>query len=702
MVRKSIVAATAAVCTTSVLAQTSGDEGFVVDEIIVEGELQDRTLQETQTSVTVVTGEELERRSDTSLRSVAERTAGVSTSSRGIGFVIRGFDERGVDQNGPSAPAITTSVDGVRITDFGRINTTFLSTWDLEQVEFLRGPQSTQTGRNALAGAVVVRSRDPSFDEEFKLRTVAGNFGTFQAAVAANYPIIEDTLAARFSAELNTTNGFITNITTGANDEGGTENMTLRGSLRFEPTEDFSAVLKLSYIDGTDGFASSFSQFEPSRIVDTNEITEDDFEYRTANLRLTYDFSDELTLETETVYSNRQFVFRGDFDSGPQALAFAVDADRDSSFSQEVRLNYEDERFSGVFGAFYNQTRGSSTTGGVVLSTFIAPPQFVPFLQPNSSIDTEAFSTLQSQNFALFGEVEAEVFGGLSLIVGGRYDRERQTSSNISMASTNDPLVQSLLPANEITPTDTLFQAFLPKAGVVYDFTDDVSLGFTFQRGYRAGGAAFSVVRGEQFEFDPEFSNNYELSFRSQWFDDRLTVNANAYYVTYRDQQVVIPLSNQPLDVQTVNAGESQSFGGELEVRARPIDELELYGSLGYNETEFTDFVSDGIQLAGNEFRSAPRFTGGVGGTYFFDNGLFLGADASYTSASFRDAFNDPALRSDSRFLLNLRGGFEIENFTVTAFVNNVTDVTYAEERDPGSVTLGAPLTFGAIGQVEF
>ncbi|MEO1494189.1 MAG: TonB-dependent receptor [Pseudomonadota bacterium] len=275
-------------------------------------------------------------------------------------------------------------------------------------------------------------------------------------------------------------------------------------------------------------------------------------------------------------------------------------------------------------------------------------------------------------------------------------------STRVPSTSTDDPFVANILPADTPEATSTTFDAFLPKAGLVYEFVDDVSLGFTYQRGYRAGGASFNLARNQQFEFDPEFTNNFELSFRSQWFDDRLTVNANAYYVEFEDQQVVVALSETPLDTETQNAGSSESFGGELELRATPIEGFEIYGAFGYNETEFTDFVSNGVQLAGNEFRNAPRFTGSVGGTYFFESGIFLGADASYTSGSFGDAANTDASRADPLFLVNLRAGCETETLSVFAFVDNVADVTYAEERQENLVTIGDPRTFGVVGQIKF
>ncbi|MEM6662454.1 MAG: TonB-dependent receptor [Pseudomonadota bacterium] len=682
-------------------AQT-GDEELVGEDIVVEGELLDRTLQESQTSVTVVTGEELERRNDTSLRSVAERVPGVSTSSRGIGFVIRGVDERGVDANGSSATAITTSIDGARISDFGRINTSFLSTWDLEQVEFLRGPQSTQSGRNALAGAVIVRSKDPTFEPEAKVRLGIGSGETFQASFAANQPLIEDTLAIRVSADFNHTSGFIDNPTTGRDDDGGVENLTFRGSVKFEPTDNFWSVLKLSYFDNVDSFASSETASFPDRIVTTDALTQDSSNYTAVNLRMGYEFTDQLSIESETVYVDRQYVFNGDFDGGPLPLATAFDDQRGESITQEIKLLYDDDWIKAVIGGFYTRTDETSNAAGILPSFSVAPPSALPFLTPGSTVTGASFGTTLNENFAVFGEVDVEVIEDLRLIVGGRYDRETQDRFRNPTTTTDDPVLAPFLPPDTPETTSASFDAFLPKAGIVYNFTDDISLGFTFQRGYRAGGANFNLARNQQFEFDPEFTNNYEVSFRSTWFDDRLTVNANAYYVDWTDQQVVVALSAQPLDTETQNAGSSTSFGGELEVRAEPTDGLSLYASLGYVNTEFDDFLSNGVQLAGNEFRNAPEFTGAIGGTYYFLDGFFVGADATYTSASFNDAANSPALRSDSRFVLNLNAGYETEHFTITGFIDNVTDNTYAEERGATLTTIGDPLSFGLIAQIQF
>ncbi|MEM1276006.1 MAG: TonB-dependent receptor [Pseudomonadota bacterium] len=686
------------------LPATDGDNGAAfLDPILVQGELQTRTLQDTQTSVAVVTGEELERRSDVELRDVTKRTAGVSTSARGIGFVIRGIDERGVSGNADAGGAtVTTSFDGIRISNYGRKSTTFLSTWDLEQIEFLRGPQSTQTGRNALAGAVVVRSKDPTYKQEFKLRGAAGNGGLFEGAFAANLPIVDDMLAVRLTGEVNKTDGFVDNVAFGTDDEAETRDVNLRGAVRFDPTEDLSAILKLGYINATDGFQSSETEFLPRAAVDTDAPSEDRGIYRNLNLRIGYDLSDEIRIESETSFSDREFTFSGDFDGGPDPESVAGDDNPGHFVEQELKVLYESDRIRAVGGVFFADITNKGNRNGVVASSLLSPlfpPFTISFQQPSRS---------DTRNYAVFGEVEYEVLDGLTLIAGGRYDREEEEFFSTAFGSASnpafDPLLAAFLPAGD-EATSSTFDSFLPKAGVVYDFTDSLSLGFTYQRGYRAGGATLNFATFQQSQVDPEYTNNYEIALRSTWFDDLLTFNANAFFIDWTDQQVIVrgpTFATNSLDINVENAGSSQLYGGEIELSAQPIEGLEVFGSFGYTETEFTDFVSGGDDFTGNEFRNAPKFTGAFGGTYFFENGIFLGADATYTSGSFSDAANSPGSRSDNRFLLNFRAGYETENFSVFAYLDNALDNDYVEEIDAGSVTVGDPLTFGIVGQVNF
>src|SRR3546814_13904101 len=84
-------------------------------------------------------------------------------------------------------------------------------------------------------------------------------------------------------------------------------------------------------------------------------------------------------------------------------------------------------------------------------------------------------------------------------------------------------------------------------------WTPNLKTGFTVQRGYRSGGSSGNIARSATFSYDPEFTWNYELSLRSAWLDGRLTLNANAFYVDWKDQQVSANFGMSIYDTQIVN-----------------------------------------------------------------------------------------------------------------------------------------------------
>ncbi|MEM1145806.1 MAG: TonB-dependent receptor, partial [Pseudomonadota bacterium] len=162
--------------------------------ITIRGELFERDAQDSLTSVISEPGERLRQRGEVSIDAFTSRMGNVN------GQTIRGIAVGGPSGTG-RGQTVTTTIDGARVSTFFDQNVGTYSSWDLEQVEVLRGPQSTQTGRNALAGSITIRSQDPIFDQTLKLGAQLGNSGTRQLGFAANTPVIDDVLAIRVSGE---------------------------------------------------------------------------------------------------------------------------------------------------------------------------------------------------------------------------------------------------------------------------------------------------------------------------------------------------------------------------------------------------------------------------------------------------------------------------------------------------------------------
>ncbi|MEM8981476.1 MAG: TonB-dependent receptor [Pseudomonadota bacterium] len=664
------------------------------EEIVVRGELLERPIQQTQTSVSLVSGEELDKSVDKDIFDVIDRLPGVSAIGGGFGFVIRGVTDRGV--GGGSAQAISVQIDGASVPNGQALSTGSLSTWDLEQVEFLLGSQSTQQGPNSLAGAVVLRSKAPTFDQEFKGRADYGTFNEMRLAVAANLPI-NDAWAFRFSAEQFETDGDIRTQTTGV-ETGGEFLDTYRDKLRFSPNERFDAVLTYTHSNNLLGDQSIIdTEFPANRF--SQQIFREEGTTDTVALRVNYALTDSWSLTSETAFLQSDY----DLLVPPQPIPGNTPAFRtvdDTSTSQELKLVYASDRLTGVVGIYYQRFEKELAFEASIPDTtvFGLPPGTAVF---GNGLDND------TENLAVFTEFEFDVNERWIVTAGFRFDSEQQ--DNISTNSSvfiPDPFGISSTPAP--VDLDADYSAFLPKIAAVYRFNEDVSLGITAQRAYRAGGSATDFVSAEQYEFDPEFTNTIDISFRSLLADGAVTLNANAFYTEYTDMQVSVPgPTNTFVDARIENAGQATLWGVELLTEWRPTDAWDLFVSVGYNETEFDEYIggfgANVIDLSGNEFPQAPSLTGSLGGTYYFMNGFFANVSVSHTDDIFFAPTNLPADQNEPFTLVNAQLGYATENWSVRLYGRNVLDEEYLSiRRADGFSSAGDPRVVGISVTADF
>lgn len=666
-----------------------------VDEIIVRGELIDRSLQDTQTSVSVFLGDELDESVDKDLFDVIDRTIGVNAQGGGFGFVIRGIPPGGV--GGGSGPTVNVQVDGALLP---AVATGPLSTWDLEQVEVLRGPQSTQQGPSSLAGAIQLRTRNPSFaGTEFKARGDFGSFDETRAAVSANLPM-NDQWAFRFSAEDFQSDGNIVFLPTG--EEAGNESLTTyRGKLRFRPNSQFDAVLSYTFSENELGSQGIDDTQFPERRV-TTSINTTFAENNVAALNLGYEFNDRWSVRSETTYLMSDYFIDVPFNG----LTSGVRTIDDSTLSQELRLLFSGSDVRGVLGVYYLEREQDLDFEAIVPSAnIILPP--IPGLPPISAVLGNTFDT-KTENIALYGEAEYDFNERWTVVAGFRYDTEEDagTTANFSVF-TPDPLMISS--TGEPVTLDSDYSAFLPKGSVIYNFSEEISLSFTAQRAYRAGGAASDLI-GNPYEFDPEFTNNYELAFRSVLNGGRFVFNANVFYTDYTDMQVSQPgPSGTFLDTVIENAGAATLWGIEVQSDFVISENFSVFANVGYNSTEFDEYVvvenDIPIDLSGNEFNESPNWTGSIGADYSHPRGWFADVSVNYTDDTFFTTRNLPEQLSDPFTLVNARIGYTPDSWwSVFLYGRNILDEQYLSRKridTPSSSTAGDSAVFGASFQVR-
>lgn len=684
---------------TSEAGYATGEAEIVLDPITIYGARDATVLQDTKASVGIVTAKDIE---DGQIRSTQEsfRRLGnvMDAAFANSGFVIRGMSSEGFVPSG--APMGSLYVDGILQTRYSaRFGARNL--WDTEQVEVYRGPQSTLSGRAATAGAIYIKTKDPTFEKEAELSGTLGNNDLVGAAFMANLPILQDQVALRIAGAFERSKTSVTypNYEHFANhDDFRTEiSQSLRAKLLFQPAEmpETRALLTYSYsndrpnerlvgigadfdLDDERGDWYAFPTYAEFRQIKVHNV----------GLEVTHDFSEALRLTSQTSV-NYGTTRRLSIDAGTPGLVDGLFGDvADTLLSQEVRLNYDGDRWKWVAGLFGSYQNFDSTLDAAV----------VPYLQL-----AEKFNR-KTSNLAAFGEATYEFVPTWHLTLGGRVDylREKTVQQNVdTYPYGGEPFAY----ANE---GDFNEVNFVPKIALSKDIADGHTVAATYSQGFRTGGFYVNYETGEPVYYDPESAQNYELSYKGRMLDDRLTLNANLFLTTYSDQQIEIrPDPNNQSYRETTNAASSRSWGFEIEPTFEVNQNLSLFTSLGYLNTKFEEFnhASYG-NLAGEAFPEAPEWTIGFGGRYQFENGFYVGGDAKYT-ASYTSRFGiSPQDTVDARIIVNAQAGYRTEKWEINAFAENLLDERYFTfmDRDASPVyaQIGARRSFGLNVKAKF
>jgi outer membrane receptor protein involved in Fe transport len=192
----------------------------------------------------------------------------------------------------------------------------------------------------------------------------------------------------------------------------------------------------------------------------------------------------------------------------------------------------------------------------------------------------------------------------------------------------------------------------------------------SYTKGYRTAGVSINRQRATAVEYDPEFTDNYELSYK--YMNPNFQFSANLFYIQWKDQQVQIQLSNNFYDTQVENAARSNLLGGELETRFLLTSNQKINFGVGFTQTKFEDFETLSENYDGNEFPYAPQFTGRLSHILNLTDDLQFLTVFRYLEKSYNNAEN--TRKSDSQFYINLNAQYRLASWVFQAYVNNLLD----------------------------
>lgn len=644
-----------------------------LDEIIVTGDLRERALPDVAASVAIINRETVEAAAVTHFEELSFLVPNLNWaggSNRARYFQLRGIGERSEYEGAPN-PSVGFIIDDIDFSGIGGIATT----WDVESVEVLRGPQATRYGANALAGLIYMRSVAPGEQFDARVRVSSGDDGLRSVAFAAGGPLT-DTLGYRVSAQQFNADGFRRNAFSGRDDSNERDERTLRARLTWQPADATSIDATALWIDqdnGYDAFAidNGFTTW-------SNRPGRDAQRSAALGIRARHAPDSRYSIVSVSGYANSDIEFSFDADWGNQDYwreFFAAPADapfepdydyfsrRDrtrETINQEIRLQ------SGPDGMLF----GDSTAWlvGVYalrlredLKTYddgiFTDGSYAPFAEL-----TESASDYTSTKLAAFGQLDIAIGLKNELSFGLRAERRRADYDD------DDGLA--------LSPSESALGGHL---SLTRRFDDALSGYVSLSRGYKMGGFNLGAVPDGRREYDAEFLWNLETGLR--WQGNRASASLAVFYAQRRDQQVGTSFQLVPNDPSTFvfftdNAASGKNLGLELESRYRLSDQFSLYANVGLLDVTFDEFVTPEVDISGREQAHAPGYSFATGVSWQHPRGWFARLDVNGKDAFYFSNSHDQ--RADDYVLSNARFGFTAGQWQVSLWARNLTDERYA------------------------
>lgn len=361
-------------------AQEAEESGL--ETIVVTAQKRAQNLQEVPVSVSAFTGEEM---TEAVIKDMYDLTSNVpamaafqSQSATNSSFSIRGVGTS--SQNFGLESSVGLYVDGVYR---ARQNSMINNLVDVEAVEVLRGPQGTLFGKNTPSGAVLVRTVAPSHDgDDGFIEATVGNFGLFNYAGAMSFSAIEDVLAFRVTGFGSQRDGIVSDVNLGEDAVNDRDRFGARLQALYTPNDDFSLRIIADYSEIDEiccGAPVQLSNFQATgvpgkfgtdavlpgiggtvfpggdeffnREIAVSFLPESSMKDSGLSAEINYDIDDNYTLVSISAFRNFESFDNIDSDFTDANLFGTSNDSEQSSFSQEIRLDYTSEKLNYILGA---------------------------------------------------------------------------------------------------------------------------------------------------------------------------------------------------------------------------------------------------------------------------------------------------------------------------------------------------------------
>lgn len=686
---------------------------LALEEIVVTAQRRTSTLLEAPIAVSAFDANEIERRQSFNVVDIVNNVPNlIGNNNIGQGTATTVF-LRGVGTTESIVtvdPGLGFYIDDVYIARQGVNN---FSLFDVERVEVLRGPQGTLYGRNTNAGAIKVISKKPSDEREFSAEASYGRFDRYNVKASAN-GALSDIAFARVTAIREAGNGYTTNRVTGkkVNDR---DTWGARGQVRLLPSDDVTVDLSVDWSESDQAGLYAKDVAGITRPFDGDLFTVDS-SIDTQNIgrawgvaaNISWDINDTMNLQSVTAWRNTYQSWNLDLTDQPVSIFNLYTINDSDQLSQELKLSGTamDDRLDYVAGLFYFKEDSFSFIGDEIN---LAPAPGVRVPLPFFGRDYD----VGVKSYAAFSEITYAFTDQLSLVAGLRFTKEEKSldltqrvggpvglSSQSQIIGWDSDTLRALG-----TPTELDFDEFTPRLGLQYDINEDVNVYAMFTRGFKSGGwAARTNNPAEVTPFEPEIVDNYELGLKSNLMDGQVRLNMVGFYYDYTS---LFNTGTGAAGNFIVATNDAEVYGLEGEVTARITEQLDVFGSFGYQKGDYkgVDPALAGT-VVGAELQRLPEFNAQAGFTYVQpvsnDWNVRVNADYNYSDSHFTNLQNTPEAKSGTIDLVSAAINMERDDGSLSFGVScrNCIDDEYISQsldfRGLGFITVypGEPATW--------
>lgn len=668
-------------------------EKVALDEIVVTAQRRAQNVQDVPIAISVVSGASINQSGYKGLADIQYLAPGVQYDpGNGGGFQIRGIGTQVFDYS--TEAAVSVVVDDV-VYDLPR-SPAINALTDIDRIEVLKGPQGTLFGKNASAGVISITTKKPKLGVfEGSMELNYGERNDRRAVATVNVPI-GSVAALRISAFHTGQDGF-GRYTFLGKDAGDVSDNGIRGKLLFEPSENLDVTLQADYSKHKDNYpglgtlrtasatyqalSAAFGTVVGLNNYDnaSNIESQINITNKGARLAVNYRIGDH-TLTSITAYRTVKYDQEAPVNFEP-TLNFLpdnhgiIDANK---FSQEIRLaSPSGGRLRYVLGLFYNRLEIDATqTQAGTLGT-AQPPN--TFLSPTNG---RAIFQNRNEGKAVFGQADFDITDQLTLVLGARLTRDSNYAAAAIDPSPNLPYTFIPIRPIPVSPSRASSTNFSYRISPTFKVSESIRVYATYSTGYKGAGVAYLGFVAQPYK--DETVRNIELGFKSELFDRKLRLNIAAFQQQYKDFQAQASnfVGGVPV-LQIVNAGGLRTRGVDFEFDVRANSTLSFNGGMTYSEAEFTDYVSGGVQLAGQRLTNAPRFQAILGATLDqpINNNLKLlgNINASYRSSVYQ-RLATPASQQKGYALVNARIGVGAQggNWQFGVYARNLFNQQFA------------------------